>query len=189
MTAIIDAPLRPADSSEDERPREFIQSLERGLKVISAFGPDAPSQTVGELAGRTGLTRATARRFLLTLRALGYIDSDGRERWLTPKVLELGYSFLSGLRFVDLALPHMERLVAQVDEDSEAAVLTDRDIVYVAQVPSSKMVTAPMNVGGRMPAHTTALDKVLTDPDTLRAQLREIRTTGYALADQELELG
>lgn len=199
----------------DDRPREFIQSLERGLTIIRAFGPHAPQQSVGELAGRTGLTRATTRRFLITLQTLGYVESDGRAFWLTPKVLELGYSFLSGLRFVDLAVPHLERLVAEVDEDSEAAVLANEEIVYVARISSSKMMTAPINVGGRMPAHATALGKVLlanlpadeleaylasvelaavmprtvTDRDELRAQLVEIREAGCALANQELEVG
>lgn len=118
-----------------DRPPEFIQSLERGLTIIRAFGPDAPTQSVGELAARTGLTRATTRRFLITLGTLGYVDSDGHSFWLTPKVLELGYSFLSGLRFVDVAVPHMERLVAALDEDSEAAVLAGQEIVYVARIP------------------------------------------------------
>ncbi|HEX6022045.1 MAG TPA: IclR family transcriptional regulator C-terminal domain-containing protein [Solirubrobacter sp.] len=203
------------DESLAGRPREFIQSLERGLAIIRAFGPHAPEQTVTELAATTGLTRATARRFLITLIELGYVESDGRIFRLTPKVLELGYSFLSGLRFPDIALPHLERLVAEVDEGSEASVLDGDHIVYVARVPSSAVMTVSINVGARMPAHATSMGKVLlaflpdeeldayfetaelrsflprtvTDPAELRAQLEEVRKQGYAIVDQELEEG
>ena len=214
----VPAGILPADEGEDGlagRPREFIQSLERGLGIIRAFGPHAPEQTVSELASTTGLTRATARRFLITLIELGYVESDGRIFRLTPKVLELGYSFLSGLRFPDVALPHLERLVAEVDEGSEASVLDGDHIVYVARVPSSAVMTVAINVGARMPAHATSMGKVLlaalpdseldaylasaelrsflprtvTDPADLRAQLEGVREQGYAIVDQELEEG
>ena len=197
------------------RPREFIQSLQRGLDIIRAFGPHAPIQTVSELATTTGLTRATARRFLITLIELGYVETDGRTFRLTPRVLELGYSFLSGLGFPDVALPHLERLVAQVDESSEASVLDGEDIVYVVRVPSTAVMTLAVNVGGRMPAHATSMGKVLlanlpdaeleaylsraelkgylprtvTDADVLREQLMKVRAAGYAIVDQELEEG
>lgn len=204
-----------AASLSEDRPREFIQSLERGLGIIRAFGPHAPEQTVSEIAAKTGLTRATARRFLITLIELGYIESDGRIFRLTPKVLELGYSFLSGLGFPDVALPHLERLVAEVDESSEASVLDGDHIVYVLRVPSSAVMTMAINVGARMPAHATSMGKVLlaalpddeleayladaelqaylprtvTDASALRKQLDKVRAAGYALVDQELEEG
>lgn len=197
------------------RPREFIQSLERGLGVIRAFGPHAPEQTVSELATTTGLTRATVRRFLITLVELGYVASDGRNFRLTPRVLELGYSFLSGLGFPDIALPHLERLVAEVGESSEACVLDGADIVYVARVPSTAVITLTVNVGTRMPAHATSMGRVLlaelepevldrylaettlkaflprtvTEPAALREQLAKVRQAGYAIVDQELEEG
>jgi len=214
MSAIV---VSESDESkvEEERPREFIQSLERGLAIIRAFGPHAPEQTVTELAATTELTRATARRFLITLVELGYVESDGRVFRLTPKVLELGYSFLSGLGFPDVALPHLERLVAEVDESSEASVLDGPDIVYVARVPSTAVMSVVVNVGARMPAHATAMGKVLlaglsdeeldkylataqlrsflprtvTDPAVLREQLEQVRADGYAIVDQELEEG
>lgn len=211
----VPAVVLPEDEDLAGRPREFIQSLERGLAIIRAFGPHAPEQTVSELAATTGLTRATARRFLITLIELGYVESDGRIFRLTPKVLELGYSFLSGLRFPDVALPHLERLVAEVDEGSEASVLDGDHIVYVARVPSSSVMTVAINVGARMPAHATSMGKVLlaalpdaeldayfaeadlrsilprtvTDPAELRAQLERVREQGYAIVDQELEEG
>src|SRR4029079_5120279 len=133
------------------RPREFIQSLQRGLEIIRAFGPHAPVQTVSELATTTGLTRATARRFLITLIELGYVETDGRTFRLTPRVLELGYSFLSGLGSPDGARPHAAPLVAEVDESSEASVLDGEEIVYVVRVPSTSVMTLAVNVGGRMP--------------------------------------
>lgn len=204
-----------ADAGPNERPREFIQSLERGLAIVRAFGPDAPEQTVSELAAKTGLTRATARRFLITLIELGYMETDGRVFRLTPRVLELGYSFLSGLGFPDVALPHLERLVAEVDEGSEASVLDGEDIVYVVRVPATTIMTVAINVGGRMPAHATSMGKVLlaglpdaeleaylttaklerhkpktiTDPDALREEIQRVRTQGYATVDEELEDG
>ena len=213
--ALTSRPVSALDGDESlaGRPREFIQSLERGLGIIRAFGPHAPEQTVSELAITTGLTRATARRFLITLIELGYVESDGRIFRLTPKVLELGYSFLSGLRFPDVALPHLERLVAEVDEGSEACVLDGDHIVYVARVPSSAVMTVSINVGARMPAHATSMGKVLlaflpdpeldayfahaelrsflprtvTDPGELRAQLERVREQGYAVEREEFD--
>jgi IclR family pca regulon transcriptional regulator len=202
-------------SVEEERPREFIQSLERGLAIIRTFGPDAPEQTVSEVASKTGLTRATARRFLITLVRLGYIETDGRMFRLTPRVLDLGYSFLSGLGLPDVALPHLERLVAEVDESSEASVLDGEDIRYIVRVPSTTIMTLAINVGGRMPAHATSMGKVLlaglpdaelqqylrtakldrhlartiTVPGVLRDELMHVREQGYAIVDQELEVG
>jgi len=197
------------------RAAHYVQSLERGLAVIRAFGADTPSLTLSEVARATGLTRAATRRFLLTLGDLGYVRSDGRHFALTPRVLELGYSFLSGLGFPDVALPHLERLVAQVDESSEASVLDGEDIVYVVRVPSTAVMTLAVNVGGRMPAHATSMGKVLlaslpdteleaylsraalkrylprtvTDRDVLHEQLMKVRAAGYAIVDQELEEG
>ena len=205
----------PGADDGGERPREFVQSVERGLAIIRSFGPDSPVQTVSDMAAKTGLTRATARRFLITLMELGYIQTDGRNFELTPRVLELGYSFLSGLGLPDVALPHLERLVAEVDESSEASVLDGEDIVYVVRVPSTSIMTLSLNVGARMPAHATSMGKVLlaglseaeldaylagadlkpyrpktiTDRETLRTEIVQAREQGYAVVDQELEDG
>src|ERR1700727_258321 len=113
------------------RSRDFNQSLERGLEIIETFGPDATRQTVSEVAAKTGLTRATARRFLITLVELGYMATDGRTFALAPRVLGLGYSFLSGLGFPNVALPHLERLVAEGDEPRERSNLDGHDVAYV----------------------------------------------------------
>lgn len=197
------------------RPRDFVQSLERGLAIIRVFSAERPALTVTEIAEATGLTRAAARRFLLTLVELGYVATDGRYYELTPRVLELGYAFLSGLSFPEVALPRVERLVAEVGEASEAAILDGHEIVYVVRVPGPALMTIAVNVGARMPAYATALGRVLlaglpddrvaelldqvepkallprtiTDRSELRAEIRRVREQGYALVDQELEEG
>lgn len=200
-----------------ERTREphFVQSLERGLSVIAAFGPQAPELTLSEVARATGLTRAAARRFLLTLVDLGYMRSDGKLFRLAPKVLGLGYAYLSSLSLPAIAEPHLEDLVRRTRESSSMSVLDGPDIVYVARVPTSRIMTVAINVGTRFPAYATSMGQVLlaglepdelegyltgvtverfTDStvrgaDELRTRLAKVRASGYALVDQELEPG
>lgn len=198
-----------------ERSRDFNQSVARGLEIIETFGADSPRQTVSEVASKTGLTRATARRFLLTLVELGYMTTDGRTFELSPRVLRLGYSFLSGLGFPSVALPHLEALVAETDEASEASILDGHDVVYVVRVPGTRLMTIAVNVGSRMPAHATSMGRVLlagladreleaylasaklqrflphtaTDAETLRERVLKARADGFAIVDQELEEG
>lgn len=213
MSAETDATPPAAEGSA--RPRDFVQSLERGLAIIRVFSAERPALTVTEIAEATGLTRAAARRFLLTLVELGYVATDGRYYELTPRVLELGYAFLSGLSFPEVALPRVERLVSEVGEASEAAILDGHEIVYVVRVPGPALMTIAVNVGARMPAYATALGRVLlaglpddrvaelldqvepvallprtiVDRGELRAEIRKVREQGYALVDQELEEG
>jgi IclR family pca regulon transcriptional regulator len=198
-----------------QRSGDFIQSLERGLSVINSFTREHDAQTLSEVAGRTGLTRATARRVLLTLTELGYVDQNGRAFSLTPKVLDLGYSFLSSFHVVELAQPSMERLVDEVHESSSISVLDDHEIVYVARVPTSRIMTIALALGSRLPAYPTSMGRVLlagledreldelidetefekltphtvTDPKEYRALIEQVRADGYALVDQELEEG
>ena len=197
------------------RAAHYVQSLERGLAVIRAFGADTPSLTLSEVARATGLTRAATRRFLLTLGDLGYVRSDGRYFELTPRVLELGYAFLSSLSLPEVAEPHLERLVAEVHESSSVSVLDGDDIVYVARVPTSRIMRVSINVGTRFPAYATSMGRVLLagmEPDDLdaflaraelvrlsartitaepklRAELARVRRQGWAMVDQELEEG
>jgi IclR family pca regulon transcriptional regulator len=197
------------------RGEHFVQSLERGLAVIRAFGPEDPELTLSDVARRTGLTRAAARRFLLTLADLGYVRFDGRLFALTPRVLELGYAYLSSLSLPEIAEPHLERLAAEVRESSSVSVLDGDEIVYVGRVPTSRIMRVAINVGTRFPAYATSMGRVLlaalTDEeldaylaradirpltpraiattDALRAELTRIRTQGWALVDQELEEG
>ena len=197
------------------RGAHFVQSLERGLAVIRAFGADAPSLTLSEVARATGLTRAGARRFLLTLTDLGYVRTDGRRFELTARVLELGYAFLSSIELPEVAEPHLERLVAEVHESSSVSVLDGDDIVYVARVPTARIMRVSINVGTRFPAYATSMGRVMlagmdpseldgflaraellrlsartiTSERKLRAELDRVRRQGWAMVDQELEEG
>ena len=197
------------------RDSDFVQSLDRGLAVIRAFGPGRERLSLSDVARETGLTRAAARRFLLTLVKLGYVRSDGREFSLRPLVLELGYAYLSGLAMPEIASPHLEELVARVRESSSICVLDGQHIVYVARVPTKRIMTVAISVGTRFPAYATSMGRVLlagmnpddlekylseadfeaftartvTDPDRLREIVREVGRQGYAIVDQELEEG
>ena len=194
---------------------DFVQSLERGLAVIRAFDAEHAELTLSEVARITGLTRAAARRFLHTLVELGYVRSDGRLFALRPKVLELGYSYLSSLTLPEVAQPHMEKLVETVRESSSVSVLDGDEVVYVARVPTKRIMTVSISVGTRFPAYATAMGRVLLAGQTddwidgylasaklrpltrntiveaavLREELKTIRAQGWALVDQELEEG
>jgi IclR family pca regulon transcriptional regulator len=197
------------------RGSDFVQSLERGLSVIRTFDHEHPELTLSEVAAQTGVTRAVARRFLLTLAALGYVRSDGRFFSLTAKVLELGYAYLSSLSLPEVAEPHLEALVGEVNESSSVSVLDGHDVVYVARVPVSRIMTVSISVGTRFPAYATSMGRVLlagmTEPDlaaylssvrltpltartissvaALRGELARVRTQGWSLVNQELEEG
>jgi len=200
---------------EAARNGDFVQSLDRGLAVIRAFGPERERLSLSEVAKATGLTRAAARRFLLTLVKLGYVRNDGREFSLRPRVLELGYAYLSGLALPEVAAPHLEELVARLHESSSISVLDGHQIVYVARVPTKRIMTVAISVGTRFPAYATSMGRVLlaaltddeldrylaeatferltartvTNPDRLRAIVRDAARQGYAIVDQELEEG
>jgi IclR family transcriptional regulator, pca regulon regulatory protein len=204
-------------SADPDRPRnsDFVQSLDRGLAVIKAFGPDRERLSLSEVARATGLTRAATRRFLLTLVKLGYVRNDGREFSLRPRVLELGYAYLSGLGMPEVAAPHLEELVAKVRESSSISVLDGDHIVYVARVPTKRIMTVSISVGTRFPAYATSMGRVLlagmsrddlerylaeadlapitartvTDPVRLREIVSDVASQGYAIVDQELEEG
>jgi len=175
---------------------QYVQSLARGLAVIRAFDGENPRMTLSELAARTDLTRATARRFLLTLAELGYVATDGKLFSLTPRVLELGFSYLSGLSLPEIAQPHLEALSRELDESTSASVLDGDAIVYVARVPTRRIMNVGITIGTRFPANVTSMGRVLLAaesedrwPDALRQVLANARTQGWAIVDQELEQG
>lgn len=193
----------------------YVQSFARGLQVIRSFSAEAPQQTLTEVAGRSGLTRAGARRILLTLQALGYVESDGRHFRLTARILDLGFAYLSSLPLWNLAEPLMESLVEEVKESSSAAVLDAQDIVYVLRVPTHKILSIGLGVGSRLPAYCTSMGRVLlaalpddevrrrlqasdlraltrhtvTDSDALMARIQQVRRQGWSIVNQELEEG
>jgi IclR family pca regulon transcriptional regulator len=194
---------------------EFVQSLERGLSVIRVFDADHPRLSLSEVAAATGLSRAAARRFLHTLVHLGYMRANGGRFELRPKILELGYAYLSSLTLPEVAMPHLEELVEQVRESSSVSELDAGDVVYVARVPTKRIMAVTISVGTRFPAYATSMGRVLlaAQPDAwlddylatvslhhltgrtittasgLGQELRKIRTRGWALVDQELEEG
>ena len=147
-----------ADSADKS---QYVQSLARGLSVISAFDAAQPVMTLSDVARHTGLTRATARRFLLTLESLGYVRSDGRMFELTPKVLQLGYSYLSALSLPQIANPHLKNLSDTLQESTSLSVLDGQDIVYVARVATHRIMTVAIAVGTRFPAYATSMGRVL----------------------------
>ncbi|MDN3922849.1 IclR family transcriptional regulator [Roseateles violae] len=199
--------LKPGDS--------YVQSFARGLSVIRAFDADAPRQTLTEVAKRCGLTRAGARRILLTLQTLGYVKSDGRLFALTPKILDLGFAYLSTQPLWQFAEPVMQSLAAELRESCSAAVLEGQDIVYVLRVPARKIMSINLGLGSRLPAWCTSMGRVLLAGlppeeleaqlaqvrlqahtgrtvarlDDLRARIEQVRRQGWCLVNQELEEG
>ena len=157
-----------------------VQSFARGLQVITTFDAQRHRQTLSQVAEATGLARATVRRLLLTLVELGYAATDGTVFWLTPRILELGYSYVSALQLPEIAQPHLEALSRTVGESSSMSVLDGTDIVYVARVPVTRIMSVTITVGTRLPAEPTAMGRVL---------LEQANEDGYALVDQELEAG
>jgi IclR family transcriptional regulator, pca regulon regulatory protein len=197
------------------RERQFVQSLERGLEVIRALSVPGEGRTLSDVARDTGLTRASARRFLLTLEHLGYVRCHERLFALTPRALELGYAFLSSLTLPQIAQPHLRELVERVHESSSVSVLEGADVVYVAREPTQRIMTVAIAVGTRFPAYATSMgrvllaaldeaelsefldrsalrsltDKTLTEKSALLREIGRVRRQGWALVDQELEDG
>lgn len=193
----------------------YVQSLARGLAVIAAFDAEHPRMTLSDVARRADLSRAAARRFLLTLETLGYVRSDGREFSLTPQVMRLGFAYLSSQSLPDIAQPHLQDLSMQIGESTSVAVLDGDDIMYVARRATTRIMHVSIRVGTRFPAYVTSMGRVLlaarpdaeidaylaraqlvaltaqtiTDPAVLRERLEQVRELGYSLVDQELEVG
>jgi|SRR5271165_205052 len=194
---------------------DFIEALARGLDVIRAFAPRQPVMSLAAVAGATGLARPTARRILLTLEDLGYVRAANGGFELTPRVLELGMSYVLSRNLWEVARPHMERLVARTHESSSIAQLDGSDIVYVARVAVPKIIALAVTIGTRFPAMQTSLGKVLLaglpageaeqvlaqpsrsgitarwQPDAAEreASLREVRARGWSLTDEQLAPG
>ncbi len=195
--------------------RDYSTSLMRGLKVIACFDRAHETMSLSEVAARTAMPRAAARRFLLTLRALGYVEAEGRLFRLTPRVLELGFAYLTSMPVWERAQPHMERLVEQVNESCSVSVLEGTDIVYVARVPTKRIMSVALGIGSRLPAWCTSMGRVLLaglapgerEAVLARADIRaltpytlteraaildavaEAGRSGHCLVDQELEEG
>ncbi len=194
---------------------DFVQSLARGLAVISAFDEAHSEMTLSEVARRAEVSAAAARRFLRTLETLGYVRSDGRTFRLTPKVLELGYGYLSALSLPEIMQPHLRELSTELAESVSAGVLDGDDVVYVARIPTRRIMSVSITIGTRFPAVATSMGRVLladlpesdleerlraaprerftsatlTDVDDLVAEIERLRERGWSIVDGELEEG
>ncbi|MEU0302681.1 IclR family transcriptional regulator C-terminal domain-containing protein [Streptomyces sp. NPDC006175] len=202
-------------ASKQELGREFIESLARGLTVITAFGENGTALTLSAVARATGLSRASARRALITLEHLGYVMADGREHRLTPRVLALGYAPLSRTTLARIADPHLAALAERIQDSASLAVLVDDSVQYVARAATHRIMNVDITVGTRFPAYATSLGRALlaglpadelgplldhaelrplaphtlTHRTELEAALERVCTEGYALVDEELEAG
>jgi IclR family transcriptional regulator, pca regulon regulatory protein len=194
---------------------DFVLSLARGLKVIEAFEGSTGGLSTAEISRRTGLSRAAARRLLMTLELLGYAESDERVYRLKARVMRLGFSYLSSNSLVSLAQPILEHVIELVHESSSVGVLENDQIVYVARASAKRVMSVGLSVGSRLPAFCTSMGRVLlsglsdqdlsayldrveltavtpktiVDKSLFSDVIRQVRIDGFALNDEELELG
>ncbi|ASG24667.1 IclR family transcriptional regulator domain-containing protein [Nitrospirillum viridazoti] len=196
-----------ADGEAGDEGGEFVRALARGLAVIEAFGATHTPMTLSQVAKRADVTRATARRLLHTLCALGYVAFDGKLFSLRPKVLNLGLAYLSSLTLTGVAQPFMQELVGRVQESCSISVLDGTDIVYVVRVPMKRIMSIEISIGTRLPAARTSMGRVLLSAlpdadldailaatadikvDAVKAAVRQAGGQGWALVNQELEEG
>lgn len=216
MTETDARPAEAATSAESAPSADFVQSLARGLSVIRTFDGEPAELSLAEVARRADIPRAAARRFLRTLERLGYVRAtpDARFR-LTPRVLELGYGYLSSLSLPEIMQPHLDALSHQIGESVSVSVLDGADIVYVARAAARRIMSVRITIGTRLPAAATSMGRVLiaalpdadaaplispeslvshtprtrVDPGDLAAELDRVRAQGWAMVDGELEEG
>jgi IclR family transcriptional regulator, pca regulon regulatory protein len=195
--------------------RDLMGGFAKGLKVLEAFGPERQRLSITEAAETSGLDRATARRCLLTLAELGYADYDGKFFSLTPKILRIGHSWLSATPLPVLLQPHLDQLSERVGHSASASILDNTEIVYIARAAQKRVMSINLMPGSRLPAYSASMGRVLlaslaeaevdailaatqlkahtprtlTDPALLKAEIARVRDQGYAVIDQELEIG
>lgn len=196
--------------------RDFVAALASGLEVLQAFDQHHGRMTLSEVAARTGMDRAKARRFLLTLHALGYLDKQQRHFALTPKVLQLGNAFLAANPHRVVIQHYLEEITREIGESTSLAVLDGDEVVYIARSAAEhRLMAIRLSVGTRLPAAYTSMGRVLlaqlpeeqlsnyletvqlqahtahsiTDKQALRRALERVRRQGYAIVDQELDSG
>jgi len=194
---------------------DFVTSIERGLRVLGVFDRENPELPLNEVAERANLSPATARRFLLTFKALGYIGTKGRFYVLRPKILDLAHLYLDSMNIDEALQPHLREIVQQTGDSSSVTVLDGNDIVYVASASARRLVRLSAGVGSRFPAYPTSTGRVLlasrtdfqletyfrtqsfrkitefteTNVDRLKNILGDVRANGYSVVQDELEVG
>lgn len=198
-----------------QRPDYFVKSTEKTLAVLLAFNGGNPEMTVSQVAAATEQTRASARRFLLTLTDLGYLEANGANFRLTPRVLDLGASYLSGMTLPKAATLHLESLARELGESAALCVLEGQDILYIERVSSPRLYSMNVSIGNRLPAWVTSMGRVLiaelgdaeqeafvaqidlqrytehtvASLEDLRAELARVKEQGWSLVNQELDEG
>ncbi len=204
------APLKPANGD-----KEFMTTLAKGLAVLGSFGRQRPSMTLSDAAHAVDLSRATARRVLRTLTELGYVEQHGRQFALAPRILDLGFSYLSTQSWIDRARPLLQQLSERLHESCSASILQGTEVVYVARVPARRIMSTALSIGSRLPAFHTSMGRVLlgflddaeiwrrlksvriepytpstiTDLQALFDRVRADREQGFSIVDEELERG
>jgi IclR family transcriptional regulator, pca regulon regulatory protein len=194
---------------------DWIAGLERGLAILGGFDNDHPQMTATEVAERTGLNRTAARRYLLTLEHLGYLNSDGKKFSLTPRVLKLGWSYFDSARLPRILLPFLQRITAVLNESVYVSVLDDWEMVFIARNGAARVMTSAFVLGARAQAHLAAAGIVMlgfkpeemirekladlalvpftpytiTDPQALYAVIQKAHEQGYAVLEQQLQTG
>ncbi|WP_040608947.1 IclR family transcriptional regulator domain-containing protein [Pseudooceanicola batsensis] len=197
------------------KPTDHIASLAKGLQVIECFGAETPRLTITDVARRTGLDRATARRCLLTLHRQGYAEFDGKFFTATPRILRLGMGALAALPLPQLVQPWLDQLSERIGESTSVSILDETEIVYLARAAQRRVMSIGLMPGSRLPAHCTSMGRVLlaarpeaeaaalvrrsdlsprtayslTDPDEIMERVHRVRRDGYAVIDQEVEIG
>jgi IclR family pca regulon transcriptional regulator len=204
----------PATGSSGLDRRDWIAGLEKGLSIIEAFDDGHSRMTAAQAGERCGMTRTAARRYLLTLQHLGYVASDGKLFWLTPRVLRLGQSYLESARLPRVVQPFLQRVTAGTQEIAYVSVLDGDEIVYVARNGSNRSMNTGFVLGSRVQAQVTAAGLLMmalhapewrehwlashelkaytshsiASKERLRLELERIRQQGWAVSEQQLEL-
>ncbi|MBT2522206.1 IclR family transcriptional regulator C-terminal domain-containing protein [Arthrobacter sp. ISL-28] len=199
----------------EEQPAYFVKSVEKAFDVLLAFTTEHPQLTVSQIAARTDMTRASARRFLMTLADLGYLRAEGSTYELTARSLDVGRSFLAGLTLPRVAEPHLKALAESLNETTALCILEGPDVVYVACVPSPRLLSVSITVGTRFPAWATSMGRVLlaglpepelqkylqevqlqrftgrkiSSPEQLRSEVESALSRGWSMVSEELEDG
>lgn len=203
--------------TNDKNARYISRSLLKGLEILKMFNEDTPNLSLAEIAEKLGVSRTTPYRLLYTLQEAGFLyqDENTKRYELTPKVLELGFSYLSALQLPEMAAPYLEKLRDETNASAHLGILDGREVVYISRVPARGVTTVHVNVGSRLPAYATAIGKVLlafqpadklkdiifgtelhtyteytkTDLYDLQKELEDIRQKGFAISNEEFEEG
>jgi len=209
--------MNTGEQQEDVRDtdRDFIGAFEKGLAVIEAFNASEVALTAADVALKTGLTRAGARRYLLTLAKLGYADFDGKFFRLTPRILRLGYAYLSGASLTKLAQPILEMIGERMNEVASLTLLDGNDVMFVGRSSATRIASVSIGIGTRLPAYCTAsgrvllmhrtdaqirqylestgieqyTEKTITDREQILRQFQQSRSDRYSVIDEEYEIG